>query len=149
MAQTREKPATVRQAMKKEERAGSHVVRTSRGGTAKRGSGPGATAPSQTVYMTSTEAQNGFGRLLDTVAGDRTVLITKRNRPQAVVMSAERYDALTRETHVDLDALTAEFDEMVARMQTPESIAGVKALFTASSEELGRAAVEAANGNRR
>ncbi|HEX5726474.1 MAG TPA: type II toxin-antitoxin system prevent-host-death family antitoxin [Longimicrobiaceae bacterium] len=94
--------------------------------------------------MTSTEAQNGFGRLLDTVARDATVLIQKHNVTQAVVMSVDRYEALSRGSAPSLDDLAAEFDELLARMQTPEARAGMRDAFAASPDELGRAAVEAA-----
>jgi len=98
----------------------------------------------EVVTMTSTEAQNGFGRMLDTVARDGTVLIKKHNVTQAVVMSVDRYEALTKADAPDLDALTAEFDEMLARMQTPEAEAAMLRAFRASPEELGRAALAAA-----
>lgn len=101
-----------------------------------------------TVVMTSTEAQNGFGRMLDTVARDGTVLITRHNATQAVVISVDRYEALTRAREPSLDALSAEFDELLARMQTDESRAGMRAAFAASPAELGRAAVEAARNAR-
>lgn len=93
--------------------------------------------------MTSTEAQNGFGRMLDTVARDGTVLITKHNVTQAVVMSVDRYEALTRRDEPALDTLTAEFDEMLARMQTPEVRAGIRAGLSASPAELAEAALAA------
>jgi antitoxin Phd len=105
---------------------------------------PPAAASGPTVYMTSTEAQNGFGRVLDTVARDVTVLITKRNAPQAVVMSVERYRELTGVDSPDLELLTHEFDEMVRRMQTPEVREAVDAAFWATPEEVSRAAVAAA-----
>jgi antitoxin Phd len=97
------------------------------------------------VTMTSTEAQNGFGRLLEAVARDRTVLIKKHNVTQAVVMSVDRYEALTRAESPMLDTLTAEFDELLACMQTPESRAAMREAFAASPEELGRAALDAYN----
>lgn len=96
------------------------------------------------VRMTSTEAQNGFGRMLDTVAKGGTVLITKHNTTQAVVMSVDRYQALTRTEFPDLDALTAEFDEMLVRMQDPGAEEAMLKAFRASPEELGRAALAAA-----
>jgi hypothetical protein len=43
-----------------------------------------------------------------------------------------------------INFLTQRYDDMVARMQTPEAVAGVDALFNASAEELGSAAVAAA-----
>src|SRR4051794_3396970 len=99
--------------------------------------------PGSTVYMTSTEAQNAFGRVLETVARQGTVMITKHNATQAVVMSVERYEALTRAPRPDLNLLSEEFDAMVARMQTPEAHAGLLAAFRASPEELSQAAVAA------
>jgi prevent-host-death family protein len=97
--------------------------------------------------MTSTEAQNGFGRVLDTVARQGTVLITKHNATQAVVISVERYEALTQGPASGLDTLTAEFDDLLRRMQSPEARAGVRAAFAASPDELSRAAVAAARKN--
>jgi antitoxin Phd len=103
----------------------------------------------RTVTMTSTEAQNRFGRMLDEVARDGIVLITKHNTTRAVVISADRYKALTRNESPSLDLLTTEFDEMLARMQTPEVRAGMQAAFDASPDELGRAAVAAATRDRK
>lgn len=97
-----------------------------------------------TVSVTATEAQNEFGRILDTVAQDRVVIITRHNTPKAVLMSLERFDALSRTEDVTLDTLSAEFDALLAGMQTEESRAGMRRAFDASPEELGRAAVEAA-----
>lgn len=102
-------------------------------------------APSESVvYMTSTEAKNGFGRVLDAVARDGTVFITRHNANQAVVMSVARYEELTGGAASRLDTLTAEFDDLLERMQTPAAIDGMLAAFRASPEELGRAAVAAA-----
>lgn len=97
-----------------------------------------------TVSVTATEAQNEFGRMLDTVAQDRLVIITRHNTPKAVLMSLDRFDALSRVEEAVLDTLTNDFDALLERMQTPEAQAGVRRAFTASVEELGRAAVAAA-----
>ena len=102
-----------------------------------------AAAGGAPIVMSSTEAQNGFGRMLDTVARDGTVLITKHDVPQAVVISADRYEALTRTEAPSLDLLTAEFDAMLERMQLPEVQAGTQAGLSASPAELGRAALAA------
>jgi prevent-host-death family protein len=93
------------------------------------------------IRMTSTGAQNGFGRVLDMVAKGRTVLITRRNVPHAVLMPVYQYEALTRTDAPDLDALTAEFDEMLARMQEPGSEEAMLRAFRASPEELGHLAL--------
>ena len=102
----------------------------------------------EVVTMTSTEAQNAFGRVLATVARDGTVLIKKHNVTQAVVMSVDRYEQLTRGETPSLDALTAEFDAMLERMQTPEVRAGIRAGLAASPAELGQAALAAAQRDR-
>lgn len=96
------------------------------------------------IRMTSTEAQNGFGRMLDAVAKGGTVLITKHNATHAVVISVTLYEALTRTVMPDLDALTAEFNDILARMQEPGSEEAMLRAFRASPEELGRLALAAA-----
>lgn len=114
---------------------------------ADRGQGarlPPAIRRGDKVTITSTEAQNGFGRVLDAVAKEGTVLITKRNVTQAVVISAERYEALTRAEAPQLDELTAEFDAMLAGMQGPASREAMRAAFASSPDELGQTAFAAA-----
>ena len=51
--------------------------------------------------MSSKDAKNGFGRLLDAARGE-PVTIEKHGRPFVVVLSVEEYDRLTKrrdETH--------------------------------------------------
>jgi len=110
---------------------------------------PGPLAEGPNVHMTSTEAQNAFGRVLDTVARNGTVLITRHNATQAVVMSMERYQALTRTDDPELDVLEAEYDAMLAQMQTPEVQQGALSALRATPEELGRAAAAAAARRRK
>jgi prevent-host-death family protein len=98
----------------------------------------------ETVVMTSTEAKNGFGRVLDAVARNRTVLITKHNTAQAVVMSMEQYRALTSPGRSGLDDLTAEFDALLERMQTARSREGLREALGSSGDDLADAAVAAA-----
>ena len=105
---------------------------------------PAEASRGEVVTMTSTEAQNGFGRVLDAVARGGTVLITRHNATQAVVMSVDQYEALTRAESPSLEALTAEFDAMLERMQTPEVSAGIDAGLSASPAELSRLARAAA-----
>jgi prevent-host-death family protein len=109
---------------------------------------PATAASGPTVYMTSTEAQNGFGRVLDTVARGGTVLITRRNATQAVVISAERYKALTTTEEPSLDALAAEYDDLLAKMATPAAREGALRAIRSSPQELARIAVLAARNAR-
>ncbi|MBI1735684.1 MAG: type II toxin-antitoxin system Phd/YefM family antitoxin [Candidatus Rokubacteria bacterium] len=94
--------------------------------------------------FTATEAKNEFGRALDIVNGGGVVVITKRDAPKAVLVSVEEFNALARTAERTLDTLSNEFDAMLARMQTRQARAGMKAAFDASPERLGRAAVAAA-----
>jgi len=112
-------------------------------GSAARNGGSDAPRPA-IISMSSTDAKNGFGRVLDAVARGGRVLITKHNTVQAVVLSAAEYEELTRGPASELDALSAEFDDMLARMQTPAARAGLRDAFRASPDELSRAAVAAA-----
>jgi hypothetical protein len=59
-------------------------------------------------------------------------------------MSVERYEALTQASASELDTLTAEFNELLERMQSPEARAGMQDAFRASPDELSRAALAAA-----
>jgi len=71
-------------------------------------------------------------------------VITKHDAPKAVLISVNEFNALSRANRVKLDTLSGEFDELLARMQTPASRVGMKAAFDASPKQLGKAAVAAA-----
>jgi prevent-host-death family protein len=94
--------------------------------------------------FTATEAKKQFARLLELVQQGGAVVITKHDAPRAILLSVGEFAALTKTTESALDTLTAEFDAVYARMQTPRSRAALKAAFDASPRELGRAAVAAA-----
>jgi prevent-host-death family protein len=100
------------------------------------------------VTVSSTEAQNEFGRVLDLAARDQVVVITRHNAPRAVLISADRFRALAGAEAVMLDTLTNEFDALLARMQTPEVRAGTERGFRTTPEQMGRAAVAAARRDR-
>ncbi|MEX2374080.1 MAG: type II toxin-antitoxin system Phd/YefM family antitoxin [Dehalococcoidia bacterium] len=102
----------------------------------------------QVVTVSSTEAQNALGHLLDRVGRGARVVVTRYNRRQAVILSAEEYDALLAEEEVDLSALEREFDQLLARMQTGEHQDAVEALFRMSGEKLGEAAVVGGEADR-
>jgi prevent-host-death family protein len=89
----------------------------------------------------ATVAKNEFGRVLDVALAGGRVVITKHDVPRAVLVSAEEYAAMSGETEVDLEALEAQFDELLEAMQKPTARAATRALFRASSAAVGRAAV--------
>lgn len=107
-----------------------------------RGSRAGIDRPRRRdLEVSSTEAQNNFGRVLAQATTEGAVFITKYERPAAVVLSIDRYYELAGDDEPDLDELAREFDETLAYLQTDEAAAGFDALFEMGPEELGRAAV--------
>ncbi len=96
------------------------------------------------VKISATEAKNKLGEVLDSVLQGGMVLITKHETPKAVLLSMEEYGELSGRAQSRLDALNGEFDALLERMQSVKSRAGIKAAFSASSKQLGKAAVAAA-----
>jgi len=77
------------------------------------------------------------------------IAISRYNRPELVIMSAEDYVRLEKLRRAPLDALSGQFDELVTKMQTAKSQKAVQALFGATSADLGKAAVKAVKANAR
>jgi len=82
-------------------------------------------------------------------AAKGAIAISRYSRPELVIMPAEEYVRLEKLRRAPLDALTGQFDELVAEMQTSKSRKAVQALFGATPAELGRAALKAAKANAR
>lgn len=80
-------------------------------------------------------------------AAKGAVAVSRYNRPELVIMTAEEYVRLEKLRRAPLDALAGQFDALVTRMQTAKSQKAVRALFGASPAELGKAAVKAAKAN--
>lgn len=98
-----------------------------------------ATATALTV--TATEAKTRFGPLLETAIRGGAVVITKHNTPKAVLLSIAAFEALGGARQPDLQALSKEFDGLLARLQTSAGRRALKAAFDATPKELGRLAV--------
>ncbi len=94
--------------------------------------------------FTATDAKNEFGRVLDTAVEKGAVVITRHDAPKAVLLSVDEFDALVSAGERTLDTLTAEFDQLLARMQTPRARKGMADAFNATPARLGKAAVTAA-----
>lgn len=91
--------------------------------------------------FSATEAKNSFGRVLDAASSQGMVAITKRDRPTAVVLSLDAYQALLDARDQALGSLSHEFDALLLQMQTPASRQGMMDAFEASPEALGAASV--------
>ncbi len=94
------------------------------------------------VTVTATEAKTRFGPLLEGAIQGRTVVITRHNTAKAVLLPMAEYEALTARRTVAIPELDAEFDALLASMQTPESREARRKAFNLSGKELGRAAAE-------
>ena len=77
------------------------------------------------------------------------IAISRYSRPELVLMTAGEYVRLEKLRRAPLDALTGQFDALVAKMQTTKSQKAVQALFGATSVDLGKAALKAAKANAR
>ena len=98
----------------------------------------------KTAAFTATEAKNAFGRVLEKALRGETVVITRHDAPKAVLISIEQFRALKHAPQLQLDTLSGEFDELLARMQSARSRIAMKAAFGALPRQLGKAAVAAA-----
>jgi prevent-host-death family protein len=94
--------------------------------------------------VAATKAKNAFGAVLEQAVARGAVAITRHDAPKAVLMSYVEFSSLVNARTRNLDDLSAEFDDLLARMQMPAARKGVDAAFRASPAQLGRAAVAAA-----
>ena len=95
--------------------------------------------------ISATELKNATADDFEQVAARRAVAITRHEKPRAVLLSVEQYEALTGQQNPDwLEKLHEEYRGMLDRMQGPEQRAAAERAFNATPEELGEAAVWAA-----
>lgn len=92
--------------------------------------------------------KNEFGAIFERATHGGAVAITRHDAPKAVLISYAEFKALVETRAPALDALSARFDDMLARMQTPQARKAVAAAFGASAATLGRSAVKAATRKR-
>ena len=92
----------------------------------------------------ATRMKNEFGAILERTLRHGAVAITRHDATKAVLLSYEEFLSLVKPRAPALDDLSAEFDELLASMQTPAARKGMAAAFNATPEQLGAAAVKAA-----
>jgi prevent-host-death family protein len=92
--------------------------------------------------ISASVAKNSFGRILDRVAKEGRVAITKHDEPCAVLISIEEYRLLVGAEEVTLNTLSDEFDALFERMQKPGAAAAMQKAFALTPDQLGRAAVK-------
>jgi prevent-host-death family protein len=95
--------------------------------------------------ISATELKNATADVFEQVASRRAVAITRHEKPRAVLLSVEQYEALTGQQNPDwLEKLHEEYRGLLDRMQGPKQRAAAERAFNATPEELGEAAVWAA-----
>jgi len=92
--------------------------------------------------ISASTAKNSFGRILDRVAKEGRVAITKHDQPCAELISIEEYRALVGAEEVTLNTLSDEFDALFERMQKPGAAGAMQRAFALTPGQLGRAAVK-------
>lgn len=98
--------------------------------------------------VAATKVKNEFGTILDKAAHGGAVAITRHDIPKAVLLSYQEFESLVKGRARTLDELGADFDTLLAVMQTSKAKKGMKAAFNASPAQLGRAAVKATRKDR-
>ena len=94
--------------------------------------------------VAATRLKNEFGAILEQALRGGAVAITRHDTPKAVLVSYDEFQSLAKTRSHSLNDLGAEYNVLLARMQTPKARKGMKTAFNASPAELGRAAVKAA-----
>jgi len=109
---------------------------------------PTSTTPAPRVQelptITATELKNATADVFEQVATKQAVAITRHEKPRAVLLSVEQYEALTGQRPDWLEQLHEEYRGMLDRMQGPEQRAAADRAFNATPQELGEAALWAA-----
>lgn len=99
--------------------------------------------------VAATRVKNEFGTVLEQAMHGGAVAITRHDLPKAVLLSYDEFVSLVKERAPQLNDLSAEFDALLAGMQTAKARQGMADAFGASASRLGRAAVTAARKDRR
>ena len=100
---------------------------------------------SEMTPVTATALKNHTADVLDQVAKQGTLAITRHNKPRAVLMTLELFQELTGGSgETWLADLHKEYQGVLEEMQSPEQKEAARRLFEASPEELAQAAVRGA-----
>lgn len=94
--------------------------------------------------IAASEVKNKFGAILDRAARGGAVAITRHDTTKAVLVSVEEFQSLVSSRDSSLTALGAEFDGLLAQMQTPAHRKGIEKAFAAAPGQFGKAAGKAA-----
>lgn len=95
--------------------------------------------------VSATELKNATADVFERVAAERALVIQRHEKPRAVLLSMEAYgDLVGDQEPLYMQELKARYGKMLDDMQSPEQKAAADRAFEATPEELGEAAVRAA-----
>lgn len=100
--------------------------------TAASSPSPGFAATADLPEVTASVLKNKFSEVAR-LASREPVAVTRHQRRDFVILAADHYEELQQSRRVPLENLTAEFDQMVARMNTPADRAARRGFFAASA----------------
>lgn len=94
--------------------------------------------------VAATTLKNSTADVLDQVIGGQPMAVTRHDKPRAVLISMDLYDSLMANQDGILADLRQHYGKMLDDMQSPEQKAAARRAFEATPEELGAAALRAA-----
>ncbi len=97
--------------------------------------------------IAATRVKNEFGAVLEQALKGGAIAITRHDTPKAVLISYDEFQALVKDRAPSLHELRADYDVLLAGMQTPKARKGMEAAFNATPAALGKAAAK--NAKRR
>ncbi|MGQ0587225.1 MAG: type II toxin-antitoxin system Phd/YefM family antitoxin [Gammaproteobacteria bacterium] len=74
------------------------------------------------VEVSASTAKNHFGEVIAQVANGKVVAVKRHNETVGVIVPADEYQRMRRATSGKLNLLTAQFDQLVDRMQQPDFV---------------------------
>jgi hypothetical protein len=92
--------------------------------------------------VTASVLKNKFSEVAR-LAATAPLAVSRHKRREFVILTTAQYEELQRSRRAPLENLAAEFDQMVARMNTPKAKRATASLFAAGGKALGKAAVDA------
>lgn len=82
--------------------------------------------------ITASVLKNKFSEVAR-LASREPLAVTRHHRREFVILTAEHYEELQQTRLAPLEGLAAEFDQMVAKMNTPADRAARRSFFAASA----------------
>ncbi len=91
--------------------------------------------------ISASDLKNKFSEVAR-LAAREPLAVTRHNRREYVILTVGQYEQFQQSQRAPLENLTAEFDQLVARMNTRKAKRATAALFSASAKTLGQAALK-------